>query len=278
MRQASGMLSRGVYPAAVTPLLEGGNEIDTVGLKRLLQRFEAASCSGVVLAGTNGEGPSLSNREKLDLLALAGQVTAMPRILGVATPSCVEAAEICESAGEATAILLMPPSYFRDVNEVGLERWFTHVLDRSPVPILIYNFPQRTGVVLTGRLLAVLASHDRCIGAKDSSGDSDNLASYAAAMPGKLLFVGDETLLFSALDCGWAGTISGAANLHADKLTSIVSAFDGGRRDEARVQFDALLPDLRSLRARRQPVANKRDLHQLGVLTSSAVRTPLTED
>src|SRR5690242_18708589 len=103
-------LLTGVYPAAVTPFRADGS-IDEVSLARLLAYFEAAGCQGVVLAGTNGEGPSLSAFEKRDLLRAAQAAKGgLLTVLGIATPSLTEALWLSQQAGKsgADAILLMP--------------------------------------------------------------------------------------------------------------------------------------------------------------------------
>ncbi|MHB8636610.1 MAG: dihydrodipicolinate synthase family protein [Fimbriimonadaceae bacterium] len=274
------MLQRGVYPAAVTPMTAKGEGLDRDSLARLLTRFESAGCAGALLAGTNGEGPSLSIHEKLELLMAARACSRLDFILGIATASSSEAVELCEGAGSAGAVagLVMPPAYFRDVTDEGLEAWFLFVLDRSPLPVLIYNFPQRTGIALGASLLARLACHPRCAGAKDSSGNAENLTAFAAAMPGKRLYVGDETLLLAALDAGWSGAFSGAANLLAGRLAKLVASYGAGDRSDAAKTFGELKPQLQELRSCRQPATNKARLFAEGVLTTPCVRPPLTTE
>src|SRR4051812_1946026 len=107
------VLERGIYPAAVTPFDEKGR-VDILCVARLLAWFESNGCKGAVLAGTNGEGPSLSPVEKRDLLRDAMPLRGtLDLILGIATSSSDEAIWLCKQAGAvgAKAILLMPPYY-----------------------------------------------------------------------------------------------------------------------------------------------------------------------
>jgi len=162
----------GVYPAAVTPLSAKG-EVDLPAVARLMAWYKAGGCTGVVLAGTNGEGPSLSAVEKRDLVRGAVPLAdGLDIVLGVATPSLDEAIWLCKQANNASAkaVLLMPPGYFREVSEDGVAKWFEAVLDASPIPILIYNFPKMTGITLSAETMARLSVHDKMIGLKDSSG------------------------------------------------------------------------------------------------------------
>jgi dihydrodipicolinate synthase/N-acetylneuraminate lyase len=273
------MLHPGVYPAAVTPMTADG-QVDGPSVARLLAYFEAAGCKGVVLAGTNGEGPSLSAVEKRDLLRLANATKgALELVLGIATPSLDEARWLCDQAAKngAAAVLVMPPSYFRTASEEGTAEWFETLADRAPLPVLAYNFPKMTGFSMSPEFVARLASHPNVAGFKDSSGEATNLASYRAAADAPLstggvgdrrLFVGDETLLLDALDAGWTGTISGAANCVPQWLVQVVETRD-------RTKFEIVLPVLKAVRSQSQPATNKAVLHALGVIATPHPRLPL---
>ncbi len=245
---------------------------------RLLAWFEAAGCKGAVLAGTNGEGPSLSAVEKRDLLRQAMPLRgALDLVLGVATPSSDEAEWLCKQAHKdgAGAVLLMAPSYFREASENGIALWFEGVMNSSPVPVLIYNFPQRTGITISADLMARLAKHDQFAGAKDSSGDPANLKSYKQAVGEKLLFVGNESLLIQAMESGWNGSISGAANAIPQWLCQILLEWLGGDKESAQVKFQLLKPVIEKLRTVPQPGVNKLLLHRRGVLACGLPRLPL---
>lgn len=260
-----------MYPAAVTPFTESG-EIDYVSLLKLLSWFKANECTGVVLAGTNGEGPSLSAVEKRDLVREAVRLTDLPIILGIATPSLEEAVWLSEQARKAGAVgvLVMPPAYFREVPEANIQLWFEALAKRTSSPILLYNFPKRTGITLSAELVAELAKVDNIVGLKDSSGEKGNLESYRQAFPSGSLFVGDERLIPEALAQGWSGSISGAANVLPLWLSR--AAQPGGSA------ASALIADiLDQVRASGQPMAHKAILKSLGVIGSDAVRLPLTQ-
>jgi|CXWL01.1.fsa_nt_gi 4-hydroxy-tetrahydrodipicolinate synthase len=274
------MIRPGVYPASVTPFTEKGR-IDPNGVARLLSFFDASGCQGAVLAGTNGEGPSLSAVEKRDLLQLAVPLKGkLDLILGVATPSLDEAQWLCKRAAEfgATAVLLMPPFYFKSASDQAIVDWFLEILDKSPAPILAYNFPKATGITISAKMMEDLASHSNLAGCKDSSGDRQNLVEYRQAIqrPDQVLFVGDETLLLDALESGWTGTISGASNILCRFLSAVVGDWVDGNRESAGVKFELALPVISRLRASVQPSMNKACLATLGVIERSDVRLPLT--
>lgn len=267
----------GCYPAAVTPMRPSG-EVDAPALARLLAWFESAGCPGVVLAGTTGEGPSLAAVEKRDLLrAVFPARGKLDLVLGVATDSLSEAIWSCRQAATigAAAALVMPPRFYREAS--GVAAWFEAVLEESPLPIVLYNFPQRTGIPLAPDLVARLSSHARMVGVKDSSGDPANLAAFRQAAPGKDLFVGDESLLIRALEAGWQGAISGAANLLARELQEIVRRWESGDGAAAETRHRLILPSIQAIRSRPQPATSKALLVQRGLLPAATVRLPLRE-
>ncbi|MBX3113458.1 MAG: dihydrodipicolinate synthase family protein [Fimbriimonadaceae bacterium] len=265
----------GIMPASVTPFDENGR-IDFVSLAKLFSYFEACGCSGVVVAGTNGEGPSLSAVEKRDLVKEAVQLTSLPVILGIATPSLDEANWLCSQAGKsgAAGILLMPPGYFKVATESGTMNWMKAVADSSPIPVIAYNFPKYSGFTMSPDFVAELAQHPNVLGFKDSSGEVANLSAYRKAAVGKVLLVGDETLLLQSLEAGWNGSISGAANLVPHWLVRIYQQWHEDS-EKAEVKFKVLVDVLSEIRRGPQPALNKASLSEWGVIARSDVRLPL---
>lgn len=271
----------GVYPASVTPFDDKGR-VDIAATARLLAWFEAAGCKGAVLAGTNGEGPSLSATEKRDLIRDAmGVKGKLDLILGVATSSLEEAVWSCNQAcrSGAVAALVMPPSYFREAADEGIVAWFRALMDRTEMPILVYNFPQRTGITIRADMLCGLSEHERFAGVKDSSGHEENLMAYAGVLKGsgKALYVGNETLLLKALGFGWTGTISGASNVMPYPLACIVDDWVSDRTESAEAKFAIAEKAIEALRGSPQPATNKALLQDIGVIPSKSVRLPLGE-
>lgn len=263
-----------VFPATVTPF-DASGKVDMAQMARLFAYFRASGCEGVVLAGTNGEGPSLSAIEKRDLVrASVPLALGLKVVLGIATPSLDETIWLAGQASKAgaTAALVMAPSYFREASEEGIAQWFEKLMDATSLPVIAYNFPQRTGFELSPELLQRLALHPNMIGVKDSSRDPKNLPAFAHALPGKKLYVGGETLLLDALSCGWTGTISGAANVVPHWLVQVIADKDPESRH---TKFEYLLPALEALNAGGQPMLNKELLVRLGVIDNPNPRLPL---
>ncbi|HEY0867238.1 MAG TPA: dihydrodipicolinate synthase family protein [Fimbriimonas sp.] len=265
-----------VFPASVTPF-DASGEVDHPSVVRLISLFRSTGCRGVVLAGTNGEGPSLSAVEKRDLVRLATSVAEnLEIILGISTSSLSEAVWLAQQAAKtgASAGLVMPPSYFHEASEEGLYRWFLALADAGPLPLILYNFPQRTRVPLGPDLVARLARHERIVGLKDSSGERANLEGYAHAIGHKRLYVGDETLLMEALEKGWTGTISGAANILSDWLVQIVEDRD---EESRRTKYAYLRAGIEELRLGPQPTLNKSLLAEMGIIEGARMRLPLMD-
>lgn len=254
-------------------------EVDRPSFARLLAHFDSTDCSGVLIGGTNGEGPSLSATEKRDLVRDLVPLAPKRRvILGVATPSLDEAVWLSRQTARAGGIvLLMAPMFFREASEAGIEAWFRSVLDQGDCPTLLYNFPARTGFTISADLLGRLADHPNLIGVKDSSGSAENLIPYRqATRPEQSLFVGDESLLLQALEASWSGTISGAANTLSHWLGEIIRDWDTpGRRESAETKFQMLLPAIQAIRRSPQPTTNKALVHRLGFIEHATPRLPL---
>jgi 4-hydroxy-tetrahydrodipicolinate synthase len=263
-------------PACVTPFDQQG-AIDFVSLARLIAYFHGCGCSGVVVAGTNGEGPSLSAVEKRDLVKAAVPLSGgMKVILGISTPSLPEAKWLAEQAGKSGAdgVLVMAPGYFRNASGSGVVKWFEEVASASPIPMLAYNYPKYTGFTFTKEVVEALSLHPNIKGIIDSSGDRANLDLFRKAAPDIDLCVGDETLLLEALGAGWQGTISGAANLVPQWLVRIVDRF-GEEGDFSQSCFEIVKPVLEAIRQGTQPATNKAVLADWGLISHQEVRLPL---
>lgn len=269
------MLNRGVYPAAVTPFLPSG-EIDYASVARLVAYFRAAGCSGLVVAGTNGEGPSLSAVEKRDLLRFAvSQAEGLPVILGIATNSLTEATWLASQARKAgaAAVMVMPPMFFGQASDRDVCSWFRHVADECPT--ILYNFPRLTGRAISAEMLTSLAEHPQVVGLKDSSGDKANIAAYRAAGPDLCLFQGYEPMLVESLDAGWTGSVSGAANVLPRWLSEVCQGWSSENRASAGAKMAVLKPLLEAVKGAQQPQAHKQVLSEWSVISHAAVRLPL---
>ncbi|CUU02059.1 4-hydroxy-tetrahydrodipicolinate synthase [Armatimonadetes bacterium GBS] len=266
---------RSVYTAILTPFTEGGT-IDEGLFLRLLAFQEAAGVNGVVVAGSTGEGASLSAPEKGRLYELAVQGRGRLQIIaGVLTSSLTEAQFLCQKAQKlgCDALMIAPPFYFPAPLE-GLIAYFRAILETTSLPVILYNIPQRTRVPITPELIEALLGYPHLIGIKDSSGDLAQMEQYLRYMPQLRVWVGEEKFLLKCLQGGGAGTISGLANVRPQPLVQIVARFDAGEVCEGtQAQVDAFADAIDAFPA---PANFKYALTHYG-FPLSPVRPPLTE-
>jgi 4-hydroxy-tetrahydrodipicolinate synthase len=230
----------GVYAAAVTPL-RSTLAPDTQGVISLMEFLHQRGCHGVLLMGTTGEGPSLSPSERRQLLKSAQtyrETNPDFRLLaGTGTPSLQETIDLTREAFRlgVDGVVVLPPYYFRKVDDDGLFAWFSYVIQKA-VPdgraLFGYHFPGVSGVSLSLDLLARLkdAYPNRFAGLKDSSGDAEHARALVERFGSDLLvFTGSDRLLTHALQNHAAGCITALANLCSPLSRQIWDAFQKGQ-------------------------------------------------
>src|SRR6266404_1389212 len=166
---------KGIFPPVVTPFNSRGN-IDHQRFRENLRRYAGVGFSGIVVAGSTGEAPYLTDRERLRLVEVAREIVRPPErlIAGTGLESTRETVRLSREAVArgADAVLVLTPNYFKSrMNSTLLARHFRTVGDSVQRPVIIYNIPQFTGVRLEPSALAMLSRHPNVAGLKESSGD-----------------------------------------------------------------------------------------------------------
>jgi|SRR5665213_530706 len=208
----------GVMCALVTPMHPTG-EVDLEGLERLVQRVVDGAVTGICPVGSTGEGPRLTAQQRH---AVVGRVRALvpdgfPVIPSPASAVPARTAEDVEALAAlgCHAVLVAPPSgYLLDDDDV--RRFYEDLAARSPLPIVMYNFPALTRVRIAPAVVAKLAHHERIIGVKDSSRELEytQAALYASAGTSDFaVLTGSDTMLVATLMVGGSGAIVASANL-----------------------------------------------------------------
>jgi dihydrodipicolinate synthase/N-acetylneuraminate lyase len=175
------MLLNGIFPAIPTPYYADGS----LYLKKLehnVNRYTKGPIAGVVVLGSTGEAVCLSGEERSQVLrtAIAAAAPEKVMIAGCGHESAHQTLEACDCAASLgyDAALVCTPHYYRaQLTPLAMLNYYRTVADRSPLPILLYSFPQCTGYDLDVDLIAELASHRNILGIKESSGDLANVAS-----------------------------------------------------------------------------------------------------
>lgn len=270
-----GPISDGIYTALLTPFTAAG-EIDEPLFVRLLAFQEAVGVQGVVVAGTTGEGPSLSAPEKVALYELAARTRGQLRIIaGILSCSLPEALYLARNAARigCDALMVAPPFYYRAPLE-GLIAFYRALLEATELPVILYNIPQLTHQPIPTALVEALLPLSNLVGIKDSSGDPASLQAYLGFAPRLKVWVGEEKLLLRNLQGGGAGSISGLANLFPERLVAAFRAFQEGREADGLQQLIDEAAD--AIDAFPAPANFKYALTQRG-LPLSHVRPPLCD-
>jgi 4-hydroxy-tetrahydrodipicolinate synthase len=184
--------------------------------------------------------------------------------------------EALEHVRGVSASLAVVPYYVRP-SEPAIVRHFQAVAERSPVPLIVYNIPYRTGRGLGAEALLELAATDNVAGVKQAVGgiDSDTLMLLAQAPEGFAVIGGDDPFLLPLVLMGGSGAISASANVCTRRFAQMIDAGLGGRVEESRAHAVALLPLVLALFAEPSPAVIKALLHASGAIPTPDVRMPL---
>jgi 4-hydroxy-2-oxoglutarate aldolase len=234
---------KGIFPPVTTNFDDVTGEIAPIRLRENLRRWVDEPIDGIVLFGSTGEGALLDEDEKVRLTAMSREVVpaGFPLIAGASAESTLATARLTRRlAGEgADVVLVHPPSYFGPYLPVAaLLDHFRAVADASPVPVLLYHIPKYTKVMLEAGFVAELVRHPNVAGLKDSSGDIRRFADFSSACDrGCRLFVGNGSLLYTALELGAAGGILAIADIAPALCAELVRLFrDGDTQAAGRIQ------------------------------------------
>src|SRR5262250_2054425 len=173
------MLLHGILPPITTPFYPDGN-VYYKKLEANVERYSRTPVSGIVVLGSTGEALMLSDQEKRDVLKVARETTAPNKVLvaGTGIESAAETLRLTEYAaqlGYDVAMVRTPHYYKGQMKPANMLAFYRMVCDRSPLPVIIYNFPQATGYDIAAEIVIELASHPNLIGIKESSGDVEKV-------------------------------------------------------------------------------------------------------
>jgi 2-dehydro-3-deoxy-D-pentonate aldolase len=261
---------RGVLPALVTPLTRDG-AVDEPAVERLVGHVLAGGVHGLLPLGSTGESASLDEKARRAMLAATVKAAAgrVPVICGVVQSRLAAARAEVKTAAElgAMAALVAPPYYY-PIDQATVLDFYRRVADASPLPILVYNIPQNTKVVIEPATLATLAHEGGVAGIKDSSRDFEYFETVCVAvrdLPEFRIFTGSDTMLLASLAMGGAGTICGAGNIAPGWVVKIFDDFERGDLKAARAHQDLLLQLILAVRGGVFPAAIKAALHLQGL-------------
>jgi 4-hydroxy-2-oxoglutarate aldolase len=230
---------QGIIPPVPTPFKKN-EDLDLEAHKFNLGRWNQTGLSGYLVAGSNGEAVHLSEYERDQLLAASKEAAAPDKIIIAGTGAECTRATIQQTKRAAElgsdCALVITPHYFK--SQMTPERLIDHyrkVADAAPIPVLVYNFPQSTGLNLPAEAVAQIAEHPNVVGIKDSSGNIAQFSELLRLCPKDFaVFVGNATVFFPALCLGAAGGILAAANAVPVSCVELMQAYQAGDLDKAK--------------------------------------------
>lgn len=246
-------IMKGVNAAVSTPLMEDLSP-DFARMATHCKWLLANGCDGLGILGTTGEATSFSVSERIRILeemAAAGipMIKAMPGTGAAAIPDTVELTRHAMSMG-AGGVLMLPPFYYKNVSDEGVFAAYSEIIERvgdSRLRIYIYHFPQMSAVPVSLDVMGRLIERypDTVVGAKDSSGDLDNMLAMIERFPGFAVFPGSESVFLKVLQAGGAGCITAASNLVSAPARKVYAAWT--ERGEVDEEADAILHAVREI-------------------------------
>jgi 4-hydroxy-tetrahydrodipicolinate synthase len=229
---------QGIIPPLVTPL-DDQQHLDFGGLERLVERLVGGGVHGLFILGTTGEGPSLPLTLQQQMIAAVCDQTSgrLPVFVGITNTVAAYSLEIAEAAyaAGATALVLAPP-YYLTLTQTELFDYTTRLVDRLPLPLMLYNMPSCCKTWFDVETVCQLSRMPQVLGLKDSSGDLTYLRRVGAGLvqrPDFALFVGPEEILVEAMRVGAHGGVHGGANMFPRLYVSMYQAAASGNWQEA---------------------------------------------
>jgi 4-hydroxy-tetrahydrodipicolinate synthase len=273
---------KGSLVAIVTPMQSGG-ALDLRGLAKLIDFHVTHGTSGIVVVGTTGESPTVNVEEHCLLIKSAVEIAAgrVPVIAGTganATAEAIELTRYAKQVGASYCLSVVP--YYNKPTQEGLYRHFRTIVEKTELPLILYNVPSRTVADLALDTVLRLAQVPGIIGIKDATADlargSELIRALGAA--GKTdfaVFSGEDLTALPLMLMGGHGVISVTANVAPQLMAQMCAAALAGEVARARVANDRLLPLHRSLFVEANPIPVKWALAEMGLI-GGELRLPLT--
>lgn len=267
----------GACTALVTPFL--GDKVNYPMLERLIQRQLDAGIRALVICGTTGESPTLSDAEKLELFRRAKIYAGNTcKIIAGTGSNCTEhAVALSRSAEEAGADgLLVVTPYYNKATPEGLIAHYSTIAAAVHIPVIAYNVPSRTGVDIPLSVYRVLSRIDNLAGVKEASSDIVKIAKIKAACPEHFsVWSGNDDQIVPVMSLGGAGVISVLSNILPVETQAMTAAALGGDFDTAAALQIRLLPLIEALFSEVNPIPVKAALELIGY-DCGHCRMPLT--
>jgi 4-hydroxy-tetrahydrodipicolinate synthase len=266
--------------AMLTPF-DASDQVDYKEARRLARFLVDEGNHGLVVCGTTGEAPAMTELEQLTLFeeikSEVGHRAAIVAGTGsYSTAETIAFTKQAEAVGVDAALVVVP--FYNKPTQGGMLAHFGAVAEATALPIIVYNIPSRTGVnMLPATLLELARRHPNIAGVKESTGDCAQFTAILRDRPSDFAFwSGDDHMLLPALALGGEGVISVAAHLCARELRQLIDGFAGGDAPRSGQMHRDLSPLFAALFATSSPIPVKWAMNELG-FSLGPVRPPIGE-
>lgn len=265
-----------VITAMVTPFDEE-LQVDYKALENLIEHLLATGTDTLLVAGTTGESPTLSDEEKLELFKACKSIagTRAKIMAGTGSNSTLHSIELSKKAEKigVDSLLLVSPYYNKPTQE-GLYQHFKSIADAVDIPVVPYNVPGRTAVTIEPETLARLSQIKNVVAVKDAGGNLDKTSKTRALAPELTVYSGDDSLTLPMLALGAKGVISVASHIVGSELQEMIKSFEKGDTKKAEQIHLKLFNIFKTLFVITSPIPVKAALNLIGVPVGG-LRPPL---
>jgi 4-hydroxy-tetrahydrodipicolinate synthase len=268
----------GSLVALVTPF-DGNNRVDYASLKRLIDFHVEQGSSGLVVAGTTGESPTLRRSEHIELIGRSVEIAAgrIPVIAGTGSNSTFQSIGLSRAVygPRLTAYMAVVPYYNKPTQE-GIYQHYMAIADAVDKPLLMYNVPGRTVADMLPETVGRLAQHGNIFGLKEATGDIERLRQVQAVVGDEFaLYSGDDFTLRPFIEQGGHGVVTVSGNVAPRQVARLCELAMEGKAEEAKALDDSLQPLNKALFIESNPIPVKWAVSQMG-LVEPHIRLPLT--
>ncbi|MCH8161863.1 MAG: 4-hydroxy-tetrahydrodipicolinate synthase [Chloroflexi bacterium] len=268
-----------LFTAMVTPFAEDGG-VDYAGAQRLALALLESGSDGLVVAGTTGEAPTLSQGEKLSLFEAVKQAVGDRGavIANTGTHNTRASVDLTREA-EATGVdgILAVTPYYNKPTQEGLFRHFEAIAAATRLPVIMYNVPSRTSVNMTADTAIRLSQVRNIAGTKEASGDLDQIKRIITeSADGFLVWSGSDEDTLAIVAAGGYGAVGVISHLVGQQVSSMIELAATDKTSEAQAIHERLVPLIKALFTVSNPIPLKHAMNQIG-FSVGGLRLPLCE-
>jgi 4-hydroxy-tetrahydrodipicolinate synthase len=268
-----------ILTAMVTPMNEA-LEVDYEEAKRLAQYLTVHGSDGIVVCGTTGESPTVTDQEKVELFkvvkaSLSSKCTVIAGIGSNSTDSSIKLARQAATTGVDGLMAVVP--YYNKPSQEGLFQHFKAIAEATSLPLMLYNVPGRTSANLMPETVKRLSEIPNIVALKEAAGSIDQVSELKRMLPTEFeVYSGDDSMTLPMLALGCSGIVSVAAHVIGDEMKAMVNAwFDGDTAQATKWHLD-LFPIFKGIFVTSNPVPVKALLNMMGIKVGG-VRLPLVK-